>query len=406
MKKIFLTLMLLTSFLSGAPVKLGSDQFFNPDLLKQIKGKKIALITNHTGLDHTLEPTINHLMSHEGNYTITAIFSPEHGLTGTSRAGELVMHGKLKKIPCYSLHGKFRRPSEEMLKSIDTIIYDIQDIGSRSYTYTTTLYYVMEESAKRGIEVIILDRPNPMGGGVVDGPLLEQKQRSFVGYINTPYCHGMTVGELGLFFNGEYRIGCALKVIPMKGWKREMSFQETGLIWTPTSPQIPEKDTPFYYATTGILGDLELVNIGVGYTLPFKLVGAPWIDGDKFSEALNAQHLPGVKFAPFHFKPFFGRYRNEECQGIRIVITDPTRYRPITTGYLILGLLKSLYPQEVNMRLQKLPEAKKAMFHLINGTPKIWDILIKEPYPGWKMVAIDAAERKAFMQKREKYLLY
>ncbi|MGR3973639.1 MAG: DUF1343 domain-containing protein [Candidatus Rhabdochlamydia sp.] len=406
MKLILPFLFFFAPLLMSEPVKLGSDQFFDPSSLNTLKGKKVALITNHTGVDHALQTSLHNLMNHEGSYQLTAVFSPEHGLTGVSRAGEFVVHGKFKKIPCYSLHGNFRRPSEEMLKSIDVMIYDLQDIGARSYTYTTTLYYIMEEAAKRGIEVIVLDRPNPMGGVVVDGPLLEQAQRSFIGYINTPYCHGMTVGELARFFNQEYQIGCQLKIIPLKGWKREMSFQETQLIWTPTSPQIPEKDTPFYYATTGLLGDLELVNIGVGYTLPFKVIGAPWIHAEQLAAALNAQHLPGAQFVPFYFKPFFGRYRNEECQGVRIVITDGNCYQPVTTGYLILGILKSLYPQEVNLRLQRLPEMKKAMFHRICGTAKIWDILMKERYPGWKMAAVDAEARKSFLQKRKKYLLY
>jgi uncharacterized protein YbbC (DUF1343 family) len=265
---------------------------------------------------------------------------------------------------------------------------------------------MMEEAAKQKIQVIVLDRPNPMGGLVVDGPMLETEERSFVSYLNIPYCHGMTIGELALFFNHEYHINCALKVIPMTGWKRSMSFQDTGLTWIPTSPQIPEMDSPSYYPVTGILGELELVSIGIGYTLPFKIVGAPWMDADRITDALNQQKLSGIKFIPFHFKPFFGAYKQQECHGVRLIITDPITFRPVTTGYLIMGVLKSLYPKEVASRLKKMPDQKRAMFCRINGTSRIWDLFSTEKYPGWKMASIDLEARKAFMEKRKKYLLY
>lgn len=185
-----------------------------------------------------------------------------------------------------------------------------------------------------------------------------------------------------------------------------MTFQETGLIWIPTSPQIPEADTPFFYPATGLLGGLSLVSIGVGYTLPFKVVGAPWIDAHQLAAALNRQKLKGVKFFPFHFKPFFGLYKQQECQGVRIVIADPKNYHPVTVDYLIMGVLKSLYPQEVTQRLKALPEKKRKMFANVNGTTAIFDLLLYEKYPGWKMASIDQNERAAFLEKREQYLLY
>ena len=404
--KIILTFFLFCASLISAPkVQLGVDQFLKESYLADLNRKRVAIVTNHTGVDSELKLTVDRLIEHEGSYQVVALFSPEHGFAGSSYAGEHVVDGK-GKIPCYSLHGDHRRPTDQMLEGIDVIIYDIQEVGARSYTYTTTLYYVMEEAAKRGIQVIVLDRPNPMGGVVVDGPLLEERQKSFVSYLNVPYCHGMTIGELAQFFNAESATHCSLKVISMKGWKREMSFEETGLVWVPTSPQIPEIDTPFYYPATGLLGELELVSIGVGYTLPFKIVGAPWIDADQLAAALNRQKLAGVKFLPFHFKPFFGPYKQQECHGIRLVVTDKRRFRPVTTGYLIMGILKSLYPHEVLMRLTKLSANKKAMFCHVNGTTRIWDLFSSEQYPGWKMASIDSDERKAFCEKRKRYLLY
>lgn len=405
--KIFLLLLCASISLVAQPkVQLGSDRFFDDANLALLTGKQVAILTNQTGLDSQLRSTLDRLIEKEGPYQIVALFCPEHGLKGVSFAGENVADSKLGKIHCYSLHGKHRRPTEAMLKGIDVIVVDMQDVGARCYTYMTTLYYMMEEAAKYNIGVIVLDRPNPMGGVIVDGPMLQAEEKSFFGHINIPYCHGMTIGELALFFNSEYHVDCKLKVISMEGWKRQMCYFETGLLWTPTSPQIPEDDTPIYYPVTGPLGELEMVNIGVGYTLPFKIIGAPWINADQMAETLTNQKLPGVKFLPFHFKPFFGPYKLEECHGVRIVVTDATLFRPVTAGYLIMGVLKSLYPREVKERIKRTPESKKVTFSHVNGTSEVLDLFFHDQYPGWKMASIDLQQRKVFLQKRKQYLLY
>lgn len=406
MKYLCLCFLFWQSLFAEPRIQLGVDVFFQEERYQALKGKKVALLTNQTGVDGQQRPTLELLQQAAKEFKIVALFSPEHGLTGVAYAAENVEHKKEGKLHCYSLHGIHRRPTPDMLKGIDVIIYDIQEIGCRSYTYATTLYYVMEEAAKKGIEVIVLDRPNPMGGVIVDGPMLRDDSRSFLGYINVPYCHGMTIGELARFFNEEYHVKCRLKVVPLKGWKREMTFQETGLVWIPTSPQIPEADTPFFYPATGLLGELQLVSIGIGYTLPFKVVGAPWIDAKVFVKALNEQKLKGVKFLPFHFKPYFGPYKTEECHGVRILVTDPKLFRPTSVAYMMMGVLKSLYPQEVVKRLKALPEKKRTLFCKANGNNVIWDLLLKEKYAGWKMVSVDQEERKAFLDKRQKYLLY
>lgn len=387
-------------------VQLGVDVFVQEERFHALKGKKVALITNQTGVNSQLQTTLEVLQDVAHDFKVVALMSPEHGLAGVAYAGEKVSHGKSGKLTCFSLHGNHRRPTDEMLQGVDVIIYDIQEIGCRSYTFATTLYFVMEEAAKRGIEVWVFDRPNPMGGVTVDGPMLKPDRRSFVGYINVPYCHGMTIGELAKFFNAEYQVKCNLTVIAMKGWKREMTYHDTGLIWIPTSPQIPEADTPLFYPATGLLGELELVNMGVGYTLPFKIVGAPWIKAKEFADALNRQTLSGVKFLPFHFKPYFGPYKHEECQGVRIVITDAKKFKPVTADYLIMGVLKSLYPTQVIKRLKALPESKRTMFCNANGNDLVLDTLLTEQYAAWKLVSIDQDERAAFLEKRRKYLLY
>ncbi len=397
-----LIFLFLPFVLWAGPVKLGIDRFFEEGQNVIVKNKQVGLVTNHTGVDSNLCPTIDLFKK---NTKLVAIFTLEHGLKGSGRAFEKIPHQK-ESIPIFSLHGETRRPTAEMLKGIDILVYDIQEIGCRSYTYISTLFYVMEEAAKHKIPVVVLDRPNPMGGVVVDGPMLKEKWRSFMGYVNVPYCHGMTVGELGRFFNEEYKIGCNLHVVPMSGWNRKMTFKETGLSWIPTSPYIPEPDTPFYYASTGILGALGVVNIGIGYTLPFKVVGAPWIDADNFAKKLNAQKLPGVKFVPFHYKPFYGKFKGKECEGVKIVITDVHKYRPLAVQYMLIGMLKSLYPTPFRAQLGQLTDHDKSLFSKVNGTDKVLSIIENEQYIAWKLIGYDKEEREAFIEKRKKYLLY
>lgn len=405
MKPKFLSfIFLIAIFPLFGSIDLGIDTFFKEGYDKKYHEKRIGLISNQTGVDHNLTPTIQVLK--KKGMKVVALFSPEHGWSGSGYAFEKIEDGKVENLPVYSLHGKTRRPTDEMLRGIDCLIYDIQDIGVRSYTYATTLFYVMEEAAKRKIPVLVLDRPNPINGLIVDGGMLEEKWRSFIGYVNVPYCHGMTIGELAKFFNEEYHIGCSLEVIPMKGWKRTMTFKETGLTWIPTSPHIPEADTPLFYASTGILGELNMVNIGVGYTLPFKVVGAPWIDADAFADKLNSQKLPGVHFFPFHYRPFYGSMKDQECHGVLIRVTDIRKYRPLSVQYLLMGILKSLYPNETKGYLRKVEEGKKRLFNLANGNEEIYHLMLNERYAAWKMIAYHENEREQFKKIREKYLIY
>ena len=384
-------------------VLVGVDVFLEEGHDLALKGKAVGLVTNHTGVNKDLLLTSD--LFKKQCFSLKALFSPEHGLKGVSYANEKVAHTQDGQgIPVYSLHGDTKRPTEEMLKGLDVIIYDIQDIGVRAYTYATTLFYMIEEAAKRGIEVVVLDRPNPMGGVVVDGPMLEEAFRSYIGYVNVPYCHGMTIGELARFFNEEYHLKCKLKVVPMKGWKRKMTFASTGLQWIPPSPHVPEPDTPFFSASTGILGEIDLVNIGIGYTLPFKVVGAKWIDAEAFAEALNKQKLPGVLFTPFHYRPFYGSYKGIDCHGVLIVITDPLQYRPLHVQFALLGILKSLYPKEFSKKISEISAAKKRLFCLASGSDKIFSMLEKEQYVLWKLLELDQDKKAAFLKKRSKYL--
>jgi uncharacterized protein YbbC (DUF1343 family) len=401
---VFLFLAVATALFS-AQVSPGVDVFFQDKHYANWKGKRVGLITNQTGVDSKLKSTLDLFLEHEGVFQLAALYSPEHGLFGQHYAWESVDHQKFKNLPVYSLHGETRRPKPEMLKGIDILVYDIQCTGVRAYTYPTTLFYCMEEAAKSGIEVVVLDRPNPINGVIVDGPMLEEKWRSYIGYINVPYCHGMTIGELAKFFNAEYNVGCKLTVIPMKGWDRKMSFRDTGLHWIPPSPNVPEPDTPMFCPSTGLLGELQIINIGIGFTLPFKVVGAPWIKANDFAEKLNGQKLPGVLFQPFHYRPFWGMFKGVDCQGVLIKVTDSLIYRPLAVQYLILGMLKSLYPKEFMERFGKSRGAKE-LFCKANGTEQIYQILEDEKYPAWKLIELQKEEREAFLSVRDKYLLY
>jgi uncharacterized protein YbbC (DUF1343 family) len=402
-----LALCLLPTIVSAniPKVTVGIDVLLKePRYSKQIEGKKIALIANQTSVNGCLQSTID-LLKNDKRFKLVALFAPEHGIQGLIKAEVPVEDSKTEDgIPVYSLHGSTKRPTDRMFKDVEAIIFDIQDIGSRSYTYATTLFYVMEEAAKHKIPVIVTDRPNPLGGLLVDGLMLDPKCRSFVGYVNVPYCHGMTIGELAGYFNAEYRVGCNLVVVPMQGWKRSMTFADTGLFWIPTSPQVPEPDTPFFYPATGLLGELQIVNIGVGYTLPFKLVGAPWADANLLAAQLNKLKFPGVCFHPTSYIPFFGSLKGQVCNGVQIVMTDSSKFLPVTTQYLLMGMLKSLYPKRFAQALRE-KQNRREMFAKVNGTDEVYRILLEEKYAIFQLKEMCQEARQKFLPLRAKYLL-
>jgi uncharacterized protein YbbC (DUF1343 family) len=410
LRLITFVLLFLTTWVpaeASQKVTLGIDRLMQEEYSSLLKGKKIGLITNHTGINSEFKSTTDVLKSHAAakGYKLTALFAPEHGINGAAFAAVSVDSTKdADGIPIFSLYGKTERPTDEMLKDVNLLIFDIQDIGTRSYTYITTMFFAMEEAAKRKIPFVVLDRPNPINGLTIDGPMLEEKWRSPLGYINIPYCHGMTVGELAKYFNGEYRIGCKLEVIPMKGWKRSMSFKDTGLPWIPTRPYIPEAETVFFYPTTGILGELRIINSGIGYTLPFKLVGAPWIDAKRFAQRLNSQKFPGVHFEPFYYTPVYGRYAKENCQGVLIVITDHKRFKPVSTQYLLIGMLKGLYPDQFQEAIAAAKKRKETLCKL-NGTEEAYRLIVEEKNIVWKLCGLHKNEQEAFATKRTQYLI-
>ena len=398
--------LLLFSTLLFGRVDVGVDRLAQPEFFSLVEGKKAGLITNQTGVNSRFETTLSlfERWSAAHKLKLVCAFAPEHGLNGDYAAGESVASYKTESgLQVYSLHGATRRPTKEMLSGLDVLVYDIQDVGSRSYTFLATLCYAMEEAAKAHVSVIVLDRPNPLGGKMVDGPMLEDEYRSFVGYINVPYCHGMTIGELARFFNEEYSIGCDLTVVPMKGWQRGMRFDQTGLPWIPTSPYIPEAVSPFFYPATGLLGELTVTSIGIGYTLPFKVVAAPWINQRAFAQRLNSGGPEGVHFQETCVRPFAGKNMNKSCNGVLIVVTDWNRFNPIRVQYWIFDVLKQLYPEELRSCLLNLKDSTH-LFYRVCGTKAIQEILLKEDRPYQKLVALHSEERFAFLKTRQKYL--
>ncbi len=319
------------------------------DHLDWIAGKRVGLITNPTGIDQDLKSSIDLLHEHS-EVNLTALFGPEHGIRGDREAGEYVESYIDEKtgLPVYSLYGPTWKPTEEMLENVDVLLFDIQDIGSNVYTYIYTLGFAMEAAAEQGKEIIVLDRPNPIGGERVEGPVRSADAVSFMGRFLLPVRHGMTVGELATMWNHEYSLGVSLKVAKMKGWKRFMHFEDTALPWIQPSPNIPTQETAYLYAGTELLDDTTLTT-GLGTTKPFELVGAPWINGEQLAEEMNAKSLEGVRFRSAYFTPMFGTYEGERIGGVQVHITNPKKIELVNLGLQLLDTMRNQDPAQFSM---------------------------------------------------------
>ncbi len=373
-----------------------------------LEGKRIGLITNPTGVSSSLESTID-IFARAKNLTLVALFGPEHGVRGDVTAGGKVetYTDSATNLPVYSLYGKTRTPTSAMLKGIDVLVYDIQDIGARSYTFINTMALAMEAAAENNIEFIVLDRPNPLTGNTVEGNVLDEKFKSFVGQYPIPYVYGMTCGELAKFLNEEGMLDgkkkCKLTVVTMRGWKRLMWWDETGLPWVPTSPHIPNAQTALYYSMTGILGELETVNIGVGYTMPFQLIGAQWIESKKFADALNAKNILGLHFRPLTYKPYYGGQKDTMLGGVQIYITDRNKVNLVNTQLSIIETLHELYPSK---NVFALADSNRiAMFDKVMGTDMVRK-KINEGIPVRSIIEEWESGIQQFLNARKKYLLY
>jgi len=314
------------------------------DSFKQLAGLRIGLVTNQTGRDQSGRPTIDALFK-APNVKLVALFSPEHGIRGLADENVSDAKDEVTGLPIYSLYGESRRPKPEQLKDLDALVYDIQDVGARFYTYISTLGYVVEEAGKARIPIFILDRPNPINGIDVEGPLADSDKLSFTAYHAIPVRHGMTVGELALFYNTERHLGADVRVIKMDNWHRAMWFDSTGQTWINPSPNMRSLTEATLYPGVGLL-ETTNVSVGRGTDTPFEVIGAPWIDGQKLASYLNARNISGVRFIPIRFKPSTSVFKNEECGGVNIVVTDRARLQSVYTGIEVAVALHRLFPSD------------------------------------------------------------
>ena len=323
---------------------------------KGLRGKRVGLVTNPSGVDRNLRSTIDILFK-APEVQLVALYGPEHGVRGDVWAGGKIEDSRDEAtgLPVHSLYGATRKPTHEMLKGIDVMVYDIQDVGTRSYTFISTLGLVMQVCGEMGIEVMVLDRPNPLGGQKVEGCYVEEGFFSFVSQYRIPYVYGLTVGELAIMLNeegmnrgqkcNEEHHKCKLTVIPMEGWKRNMLYEDTGLPWVLPSPNIPTALSAIHYPSAGLCGELYgYLNIGVGYTLPFGVFGAPWVDAQALQKKLESYDLPGVAFRPIYYKPLFGSLRDQLVQGVQYFYTDYDRAEITLTQFYVMQALAELYP--------------------------------------------------------------
>lgn len=377
MKKLLLCALLgfiSLSTTAKAPKVLTGIDMLERQNFKPLQGKRIGLITNPTGVNRYLKSTID-ILHDAPNVQLVALYGPEHGVRGDIYAGAKVQDQKDEKtgLPIFSLYGKTRKATKEMLRGIDALVYDIQDIGSRSFTFISTMGLAMEAAAENGIEFIVLDRPNPLGGLHVEGNVVEDDCVSFVSQFRIPYIYGLTCGELAKMLNGERMLAngvqCKLTVIKMKGWKRKMTFADTGLPWIASSPHIPQALTAWYYPTTGIVGELGYLSIGVGYTLPFQLFAASWIDAEELANAMNAQQMPGVTFRPIHLRPFYSTGKGEQLQGIQIHITNYKTVQLTPIQFVLMQEIARLYPEHSVM--EHANQQRFSMFDKVCGSKQI-----------------------------------
>jgi uncharacterized protein YbbC (DUF1343 family) len=391
-----------------AKIDLGIDVLVKHKF-SEIKGKRVALLTNFSGRDKNGNLTAE-ILATAKETKLTLILTPEHGLYGTKSAGEKVENTEYWNVPVISLYGQVKKIPVDLANQFDVIVVDIQDIGVRAYTYISTLYYVMQSAAELGKELIVLDRPNPIGGIIVDGNVLDNDFKSFIGIIPVPYIHGMTIGEIALMINKENwlsdnqdkKIECNIKIVKMEGWKRWMQWEDTGLIWFPTSPNIPSVDAVRGAAMIGWIGELSLFSVGIGTNLPFQYFGTPQFD-NSFFETFNNFEFNGVKLIQAEFIPQFGKFSNELCKGFLLRFERTNNFTPFSNGIEFLLNLRELYPKIFDST--SINHSKKQMFEKATGTDKIFSLLFSN---GSKKEIIKAANEGIiqFIKFREKYLLY
>jgi uncharacterized protein YbbC (DUF1343 family) len=388
------------------PFTLGLE-VLQHDNFSILQGKRVGLVTNPTGVNHQLKSTVDVLFE-SPEVNLVALFGPEHGVRGNFSAGDKIGNQSDPKtgLPVFSLYGKNRRPDKESMEQIDVMVYDIQDIGVRSYTYISTMGLVMDAAAEFNKEVVILDRPNPLGGERVEGPLVSDGYYSFVSQFKIPYVYGLTCGELARTLNYEGMLPsgktCNLQVIPMQGYTRQMTFNETGLLWIPPSPHIPTFESAFYYAATGIIGEIDPNLIGIGYTLPFQTLVTENINADKLADAMNGLKLEGVVFRPIYFKPYYKDKKGQELQGVQIHLTN---FKTANLTQIQFYFLQEAHKLDPKFNIFEGKENRYRMFDLGSGSDTIRIEMMKD-FNFERVKALWEKDAVLFKTQSQKYYLY
>jgi uncharacterized protein YbbC (DUF1343 family) len=388
---------LLAATVPPANITLGDDIFLS-QTWRELGGRRIGVITNQTGVTSRLETLVDAVRRNPAIH-LRAIYAPEHGFRGDRTAGSYVPSyvDAASGLPVYSLYGPTRHPNEAMLHDVDVLLFDIQDVGSRAYTFISTMAYAMQSAAAQGKELWVLDRPNPVGGALVEGPVLEPSEESFIGLYPIAMRHGMTVGELARMFNDRFGIGARLRVIAMHGYTRAMIWPDTGLQWVPSSPNIPTWQTTFPYLCTGLI-DNAGVNGGVGTTKPFFYAGGDAIEADALADRLNARNLPGVYFRSASWSPIAGFWAGKELRGVELMIVDPRTFAAVRSAVEILCAVRDIAPRQIAIKepaaLDRDWGTTSLRLGLVNG--KNADAIVSEWSP----------RVEEFRELRSRYLLY
>ena len=391
----------------GAQVKPGVE-VLRDNGFEMLRGKRVGLITNPTGVDNKLKSTVD-ILAEAPDVKVVALYAPEHCVRGDFHAGDKVENAidSATGIPVYSIYGKYRKPSPEMLKDIDVLVYDIQDNGCRSYTFISTMGLAMEACAELGKEFVVLDRPNPISGNKIEGNLTEPDCVSFVSQFPIPYLYGLTPGELARYLNEESLLKNGVKVdltvVPVEGYDRSMDFRATGMPWVLPSPHMPVPESVIYYPVSGILGELYCISIGVGYTEPFKLFAADWIDAEKLTERLNARNLPGMMFRPIHIRPFYSTGQGKNYEGVEVYVTDVEKAPLSLTQFYVMEELADMYPDK---KIFDIADPKRFnMFDKVCGSKQIRERFTKN----YKTADIEGywnKDNEGFRKASSKYYLY
>ena len=420
MKKLFVAILSAALLLSVSVISYAKQPVVKPGIevlresgFQRLVGKRVGLVTNPSGVDSQLRSTIDILYNAPG-VNLVALYGPEHGVRGDVYAGGAVTDTKDAKtgLPVHSLYGSTRKPTKEMLQGIDIMVYDIQDVGARSYTFISTLGLVMEACGELGIEVMVLDRPNPLGGRKIEGCYVEPGFHSFVSQYKIPYVYGLTVGELAELINEEglnrgqkgnqAPAKCKLWVVPMEGWTRDMLYEDTGLPWILPSPNIPFEDTPMYYVSSGICGELSgFMNIGIGYTLPFQIFGATWLDPEKLKTRLESYNLPGGSFRTIWFKPSSGSAKGQLVGGVQYFFTDYEKARLTEVQFHVIQAVAELYPDKKAFEVI----SGKGLIDKVCGTDYV-SLQLSKTYKAADILKYWRKDEESFRALSQKYYLY